>query len=223
MNGTTEISQVLRKNFFDASYLAVFYGIDFTKEQLDNAPKFPWKEDILLSTCPLCGKIVKDCHFAFLGIDHFKGQRFNVAKFHEMHPNDAQPRFMYHTSNAMYLDDEFATKITMEPRWYLSHVTVVPDSENKPFEKQKCMLPWKYEVPSVIAEVAKNMYLYKMTGKYANPSQLGRCADLDSHGHRISVGSLDEEGLQISRCYGEQAHRNVGIAATRRIPASGLN
>ncbi|KKU11903.1 MAG: Dimethylglycine dehydrogenase [Candidatus Azambacteria bacterium GW2011_GWC2_45_7b] len=60
---------VMGKDFFGVEDWSALYGVNFSQKQLRQVAEFPWGEDILNSTCPLCGKVVKDCHFAFVGLD----------------------------------------------------------------------------------------------------------------------------------------------------------
>ena len=60
---------VLGRNIFDVADWISYYDAKFTKKQIRDAGKFPWGEDVLNSPCPFNkGKLVKDTHFAFLGL-----------------------------------------------------------------------------------------------------------------------------------------------------------
>jgi hypothetical protein len=60
--------EIMGKNFFGVEEWSILYDVKFSQKQLRQAAEFPWGEDILNSTCPFCGKVVKECHFAFLGL-----------------------------------------------------------------------------------------------------------------------------------------------------------
>ncbi|MBI4128272.1 MAG: hypothetical protein HY459_04365, partial [Parcubacteria group bacterium] len=60
---------VMSYNFWGAEEWSSFFGVNFTKKQLREVKEFPWSLDVLNSTCPLCGNRVRDCHFAFVGLD----------------------------------------------------------------------------------------------------------------------------------------------------------
>lgn len=64
-----------------------FYKVIFTEEQLKVAMEFPWDEDILNGPCPFNpGKLIKQTHFAFLGLPQFNGSPFNLMRFARMYP-----------------------------------------------------------------------------------------------------------------------------------------
>lgn len=210
---------LIGKNFFGFGIedWATLYGANFSQKQLRQVAEFPWGEDVLASTCPLCGKTVKDCHSAFLGLDRLNGEPLTILKFQEPHPSTAQPRFYCYTPDAWYFKEKFATETTCDPRWYLLHTSIVPKSENKLFDEQKAMLPAEYEVPSAIAEVSKDLLVFKSTGVYANPSRYGRCMDVGSDGSRVRVGCFDADGLNVSYCRDDDRYDIIGVSASRKF------
>ncbi|MCX6795977.1 MAG: hypothetical protein NTW06_00585 [Candidatus Falkowbacteria bacterium] len=205
---------VLGRNIFTAADWVSFYDVTFTKKQYSNASKFPWNGDILASTCPLCGRTVRDCHFAFLGLDRLNNDLLTILKFQELHPAMAQPQFASHASRSL---EKFVKETTMSPRWYLLHTNIVPMSENKTFKEQKVMLTAEYEVPSAVTEVAKDLLVSIKTGVYANPSRFGRCTDVDSFGGRVTVGSFDADGPDFSYPDDDVRFNNVGVTASRKL------
>lgn len=207
---------LMGQNFFGIEDWTTLYGANFSQKQLRQAAKFPWGEDVLNSTCPLCGKTVKDCHFAFLGFDRLNGKPLTILKLQELHPNTAQPRFYRYTPDSWYSWEKFATDTTMSLRWYLLHTNIVPESENKTFDEQKAMLPVEYEVPSAVTEVAKDLLVFKKTGAYANPSRYGRCTDVASDGGRVVVGVFDADGLPVSDYWDDERGSRLGVAASRK-------
>ena len=208
---------VLGRNIFDVADWMSYYDAKFTKKQLRDAGKFPWGEDVLNSTCPLCGKTVKDCHFAFLGLDHLNGKPLTILKLQELHSITAQPRFYSYTPDAWYSREKFVTDITMDLRWYLLHTNIVPKSEGKTFDEQKAMLPAEYEVPSAITEVSKDLLVFKKTGVYANLSRYGRCTDVDSDGDRVSVGHFFAVGLHVGDYWDVSRVDILGVSASRKF------
>jgi len=208
---------LMGKNFFGIEDWATLYGANFSQKQLRQVAEFPWDEDILASTCPLCGKTVKDCHFAFLGLDRLNGKPLTILKLQELHPNTAQPRFYSYTPDVWYSKEKFATETTCDLRWYLLHTNIVSKSEDKTFDEQKTMLPAKYEVPSAIAEVSKDLLVFKKTGVYANPSRYGRCTDVTSGGFRVYVGPFDADGLIIHSSWVDSRGCYVGVSASRKL------
>lgn len=205
---------LMGKNFFGIEDWATLYGADFSQKHLREVAEFPWGANILNSTCPLCGKTVKDCHFAFLGLDRLNGEPLNILKFKELHPSTDQP---WPTSGTWYSKEKFATETTCDLRWYLLHTNIVPESENKTYDEQKAMLPAEYEVPSAITEVAKDLLVFKKTGVYANPSRYGRCTDVDSFGGRVLVGVLGAYGLLIYRYWGDGRRYDISVSASRKF------
>lgn len=208
---------LMGKNFFGIEDWATLYGANFSQKQLRKVAEFPWGEDILASTCPLCGKTVKDCHFAFLGLDRLNGKPLNILKLQELHPATTQPRFASFTPDSWYSKEKFATGTTCDLRWYLLHTNIVPKSEDKTFDEQKAMLPVEYEVPSAITEVAKDLLVFKKTGVCANPSRYGRCTDVDSGGGRVRVGYFGAGGLDVGGCWGDGRCGGIGVSASRKF------
>lgn len=206
---------LMDNNFFGIEDWIAFYEINFSKEQLCRIPEFPWDEDDLTSFCQLCGKTIKDCHFAFLGLDQFNGDLLTILKLQELYPAISTPtRF----GASLYAPRErFAIETTMNFRWYLLHANIIPKSEKKTYEEQKAMLPAIYEVPSAVTEVAKNILILRKTGGY-NSSRYARCVDIASNGDRVHVGHFELNNLVVIR-HRPNNHRdcNIGIAASQKI------
>ncbi len=211
---------IMGKNFFGIEDWATLYGANFSQKQLREVAEFPWSEDILNSTCPLCGKTVKDCHFAFLGLDRLNGKPLTILKFQELYPVTAQPRFASYISDSWYSEEKFVAETTMSLRWYLLHTNIVPKSEDKTFDEQKAMLPAEYEVPSAIAEVSKDLLVFKKTGVYANSSRYGWCIDLFSGGCRVRVGIFIVDGLHVNGFGDESRDHSIGVATSRKLNQS---
>lgn len=185
------------------------YGWKPSQEQLRQVAEFPWGEDVLSSTCPLCGKRVLNCHFAFLGLDRLNDKLLAIVNF---------DLFNYWPSDDWYSKEKFATKTTMSLRWYLHHTNIVPKSEDKIFDVQKAMLPEEYEVPYAVSEFAKNLLIFKKIGVYANPSRYARCADLDSDGRSVLVGYFSDGVSNVEHYYKNNSNFDIGISASRKIP-----
>lgn len=111
--------EIMGKNFFGVEDWSALYGVNFSQKQLRRVAEFPWSEDILNSTCPLCGKVVKDCHFAFVGLDRINGKPLTILKLQELHPATKQPKFYSYAPSAWYSEKKFAKETTMDFRWYL--------------------------------------------------------------------------------------------------------
>ena len=197
---------------FDIADWTAIYGVKFPDENLRYLIQFPWEENVLNSICPLCGKKIKNCHFAFAGFD-----QLNILNLQELHPIEKQPRFYSYAPRSWYAKEYFATDIIMQPRWYLIHISIVPGSEGKTFDQQKKMLPKGYKVPHAISEATKDLLLFKKTGIFANPERCSRCADLISKDRRVFIGRFADVdvGLPIDNC-SDRLHANyMGIGAQR--------
>lgn len=120
---------VMGENFFGVEDWSALYGVNFSHRQLCEVAKFPWSEDILNSTCPLCGKVIKDCHFAFVGLDRINGRPLTIMKLQSLHPATGQPKFYPYAPSEWYFEQKFAKETTMSFRWYLLHQNIVPKSE----------------------------------------------------------------------------------------------
>lgn len=213
---------IMGKNFWGTEEWTRFYGVRFAEEQPCKIAHFPWGKDILNSTCPLCGKVVKDCHFAFWGIDRLNGAPLNIGKFREWHRRATTQRgFSRCTSDADYSTKKSATETTMGLRWHLLHRNIVPGSGNKTYDDQRAMLPVEYEVPSAVTEIAKNLFVSQKTGVWPNPKGYGRCKNMLPHGVRLIVGCGSDEGMLVDTSEDNDASlAYVGIAASRRLPVS---
>lgn len=208
---------IMGKNFFGVEDWSALYGVNFMQKQLRQVAEFPWGEDILNSTCPLCGKVVKDCHFAFVGLDRLNGKPLTILKLQELHPATRQPKFYSYAPSAWYSEQKFAKETTMSFRWYLLHQNIVPKSEDKTYDEQKAMLTADYEVPSAVAEATKDLLAFRKTGNFVNPSRYAHCKDFTSGGDRVVVGNFGESGLDVSCFWGVRRVCAVGLAASRKF------
>jgi len=207
---------ILGKNFWGVEEWSALYGLNFSKKQLREISEFPWGEDILNSTCPLCGKIVRECHFAHLGLEKFKGVPLTMMKLYELHPTTGQPRF--YADDPWYKNENFATKTTLQFRWYLTHLEIIPNSTNKTYAEQIQMFTEEYEVPLAMEETLKNFLYYKKNGIYLNPTKWARCKDLGSVGRRVSLGEFGSDGLGVGFWVDDYRGGSVGLASSRKFP-----
>jgi len=213
---------VLGRNIFiDADWMS-YYDAKFTKKQLREAGKFPWGEDVLNSPCPFNkGKLVKDTHFAFLGISGLNGQPLTVAKLLELHPATGQPKFYFNT-DPWHVGQPHTDVATMQLRWYLLLKEIVSGSTDKTPEEQVMMLPPEYEVPTTIVETTKDILVFKKTGERPNRSRWAACTertvktDKVSAGYVSCVGHFGEYGLHVHRWDGLRRYR-VGLGASRKF------
>lgn len=226
MKDTTQVRLIMGNNFCDAEEWTFFYEADFSKRQLRQITEFPWSKDILMSTCPLCGGIVKDCHAAFWGLEHINGKPLTILKFQKFHPDvlkqypvNFQPQFTTYAPNAWFSKEKFAKKTAMDPRWYLLHINIIQRFLNKTYDEQMAMLPAEYEVPSAVAEIAKDLLIFRKTGICAtNPGQYNRCSDLTSDNRNVFVGIYRfTNGPSIDLFWAGDRYCYVGIAASRKL------
>ncbi len=211
------------QNFFGVEEWewTTLYGANFSKKQLRDAGKFPWGEDILNSTCPLCGKVVKDCHFAFLGLTAINGAPLTVAKWLELHPATDQPKF-YFNQNPWHVGQPHTDTAAMQLRYYLLHTEIVPNSTDKTPEEQAAMFPPEYEVPSTIAETTKDILVFRKTGVRPNGSRWAACTERTvktnsaDAGFVSCVGYFGESGLGVSS-WGGNRFSGVGVGASRKF------
>jgi len=208
---------IMGKNFWGVEDWAAMYGVNFSQKQLRQVAEFPWNEDVLNSTCPLCGKVVKDCHFVFLGIDRINGKPLTILKWQEIHPTTGQPKFYSYAPDAWYSNEKFAKETTMSFRWYLLHQSIVPKSESKTFNDQKAMLTADYEVPSAITEVSKDLLVFRKTGTFVNPSRWARTEDVTSDGGRVDVGDCVQNGLSVNDYWDGGCNDDFGVSASRKF------
>ena len=212
------VRAVMGKNFFGVEDWSAFYSANFNQRQLRQVAKFPWSEDILNSTCPLCGEVVKDCHFAFLGLDRINGKPLTILKWQELHPAMGQPKFHSYAPIAEYSGKKFAMETTMSFRWYLLHQNIVPKSEGKNYDDQKAMLTADYEVPSAVTEATKDLLVFRKTGKFVNSSRDARCKCLTSGDIRVvDVGHFSEGGLVFDGSWVGLCVDDTGLAASRKL------
>ncbi|OIP55764.1 hypothetical protein AUK13_02330 [Candidatus Kuenenbacteria bacterium CG2_30_39_24] len=213
---------VLGRNIFDDADWMSYYDAKFTKKQFREAGKFPWGEDILNSSCPFnSGKLVKDTHFAFLGLTAINGSPLTVAKWLELHPATGQPKF-YFNNDPWHVGQPHTDVATMQLRWYLMLKDIIPDSTSKTPEEQVAMLPPEYEVPSTIAEVTKDILVFRKTDVRPNPSHWAACTertvktDKVSAGRVSCVGGFDGDGLYVDVWCGDRVG-SVGLGASRKF------
>ena len=211
---TTTAQQDLRVRIFSEADWASYYG---PAQKLS-----PEVEDVLNGPCPFNkGKLVKDTHFAFMGMPAINGEPLTVAKWLELHPADGQLKF-YFANDPWHVGQPHTDVVTLEPRLYIMLREIVPGSTSSTPEEQVAMLPPEYEVPSTIAEVTKDILVYRRTGKRCNPNRWAACkertvkTDKAFAGLVSCVGSFDGHGLVVDRWFGGQSDF-VGVGASRKF------
>ncbi len=204
-------------NLFSVEDWQKFYGVPLPV----TIPEFPWSPDILNSPCPFNpGKLIKDTHFAFLGLPDINGVPLTVAHWIILHLFIYQPKFFFNTS-PWHQGQPHTDIATLEPRWYLLLKEIVPNSTGKTPEKQLVLLPPEYELPSTIAEVTKDLFVFKKTGIRSNSSRYAACAERTIQTPRFladyvsCVGSFAGSGLLVSGWDGFRLY-SVGLGASRK-------
>lgn len=209
------IGAIMGDNFFGVEDWSALNGVDFTRQQLRQVAKFPWSKDILISTCPFCGKVVKDCHFAFIGVDRLNGKPLTTTKMQELHAPTGKPTFYFYAPSVLYSEQKYAKESTM--RWYLLHNYPVWKSENKTYREQVQMLTADYEVPSAVVEITKHILIARKTGFSEYPSLRARCTDITRNNGIVSVGVFDGHGPVANGCRDDDREHDLGIAASRKF------
>jgi len=210
---------LMGQNFFGVEEYVTLYGVNFSKKQLREVSKFPWSEDVLNGPCLFNkGKLVKDTHFAFLGVDKLNGSPLTIMKFQELHPASGQPKFYSYAPSSWYHQQAFATDKTMKLRWYLLLKNIVPNSTSTSWNDQKAMLPAEYEIPTAVEETAKDLYAQRKTGIYPNLKVYARVDDTSSDGSRVGVGYCCCGSVGVGSWYVNGDYYYVGLGASRKLP-----
>lgn len=193
---------------------ASYYG---PAEKLD-----PRVEEILWGPCSFyLNKRVFETHFTFVGMPAINSDPLTVAKWLELHPVDGQPKF-YFSENSWHQGQPHMDVAVLEPRLYIMLREIVPGSTGKTPEEQVAMLPPEYEVPTTIAEVTKDILVYRRTGKQCNSNRWAACAERTVQASQVRAGSVscvglfDEGGLDVSSWSGSQRD-DVGVGASRKL------
>jgi len=206
------------ERLWGAEEWSAFYGLRFTKKQLREVAEFPWSKDVLNTPCPFYkGKSVKETHFAFLGLDVFKGKSLTILKWQELHPASGQPKFDSYAPDNWYSKKNFSNEPTCGFKWYLMPLEIVPESTYKIYAEQTAMLSADYEVPLAIEEVTKVILYYRKNGVYLNPTKYSRCQDVASVGRRVLVGGFDSRGLLVYGWSDDDRDGYIGLAASRKF------
>ena len=208
---------IMGENFWGPEEWFAKYGVKFTKEQIDQIENFPWDENILNSRCQFCGELVKDCHFAFLGINQINDEDLTILKWRKIYSESERPKFYSYENDVWYANEKFATTTTMPFKWHLLHKNKVPQSNDKTFRGQSEMLGTYYEVPNAITEVTKNILLFHKTKGVANESRYTRARDITNNGGgRIIVSGCNLSGIRIFFYSGDYYSPDFYIAASRK-------
>jgi len=218
------VREIMGKNFFGVEDWATLYGVNFINKQFSEVAEFPWNEDVLNAPCPFNkAKSIKETHFAFLGLDSFKGKPLTILEWRKLYPPPDQPwlRLYYYNKYEHYTcwwaGEKFAEQLTCHFRWYLMPLEIVSNSTDKTYQEQTAMLSQGYEVPLAIEELTKLMLYYRKNGIYLNSEALGRCRDVSSVGARVHVGFFSSSDLYIGNWRDGEHSSNLGLAVARKF------
>lgn len=235
----------LDRNYFGFHEWRIVYGKCIPDEE---PTPFPWDEDLLNSPCPFYkGKLIRETHFAFLGMESVKETRtlfadlahlarrtypLTITKLLALYPAEGQPRFSDYRKDLYYLQAPLTTKETCASQWYLMLRDVIPGSLNKGYDEQVALLPQEYEVPSAIEETLMHILFYHRHGAYPGTASWIRTRDIMTY-KRGGAVSIEEEcrlaigSVRSSLRSGEISmllvdkncpYPNCGIAASRKPP-----
>jgi hypothetical protein len=219
---------ILGKNLFGPEQWLSSYGIWFSDQQLKEISRFPWNESVLNAPCPFVkGKLIKETHFAFLGMDQIYNKPLDVLKWHELSPITGKKKLK---KNPWYKDQNFARVNTCCLKWYWTLIESVPNSTEKTYTEQVELLPSEYRAPFVIEEVTKNILYYKTHKTYPNFNTWIRCREVADIANieDVSIMAKDED-IEANNCHicvgdfvrirgwsGKKRHAAVGISAFRK-------
>jgi len=221
-------AMVGEERFWSIEEWARFYGEFISEKKICSAPVFPlvfpWGKEVLSSSCPLCGGVVRYCHSAFLGLDCLYGDPLTLSRWCELHRSYSEayseefPRIIVVSGEPVSSERPFQD-VTIGFRWYLLHQAIIPESRNRTYHEQRMLLPPEYEVPSAAVEAVKNTLLVLRSDRPKINTAYARCSDLTADGRHVLVGNFERTVRRFSvavRPPGNYA--DVGLAASRRLP-----
>lgn len=218
-----ETKEIMGNNFWGVEdWLATTNRVKFTKNQLKELDEFGWDENILNSKCPFlfCDKVVKDCHFAFLGIETIKDPIYGTSsflgwKFHDIFPGLGDlPKI--EVLDWRIESERAAERQSCKLRWYLMHLETIPPPPNKSgldsYEFQR--FPPEYEVPEAIEEKTKNILFFLKNGVWLNLNTWEWCHKINPTGAYCVVGGPKAKIFLIQ--YLDEYDLTFGVAASRK-------
>lgn len=211
-----------------------YLGIELTAEQLKNLPRFPWDAGVLKSPCPFNpGKLIKETHFAFLGLNEINGKRTSIDQLKKM--SLLKGKLSLRTS--YYQDYIIPNRRALQFKWYLMLRKLELLQEARTFTVAKKAIPEEYEAATTVEAVFKNVLLYykglAVDGFIEiNNSVLvnDRVQDVGSlivkmsSGNKITVNQLKYRFKEKRNSYGDFVRRireekstNLPIAVSRKF------
>lgn len=202
-------------DMFGPNEWTMLMGMKFSKKQIKEIADFPWGKDILNAKCPFSeGKTVGETHFAFLGMESYKGAPLSVFNFVLL----IQRIYLQQSSCLDWItSQDFAIKKTCKFRWYLMPKETPRIFCGKFYDNQIEDLPPEYCVASTIEEVAKiALSVKKKRSNFSSPATF--CADKANDGRRISVAFSEKKGFEIDRHTHNHRSNFMGLAISRKLP-----
>lgn len=207
---TVEVARKImgKKNFFGPEQWREFFG---ETSQPARIPEIPWTPEELVSPG------INQEHFLFLGLESFNGKPLDLGKWYCVFPGKDHPKFYLD----WYLTHDFAQK-TGGIRWYLMPVGIIEGTNNLPWDRQKSMLPEKYEIPLAIERVSANVLFYLLNGKYMDTDYWALTSDNPDpyKGYpniQIVVRGYSSYGLGVRNWFGDTNSSIGGVAASRKL------
>jgi hypothetical protein len=208
---------LLGQNLFGVQDWSTFCGVTLPPDQARQVAALPWGEEVLNAPCPFVeGRLVRETHFAFLGLSAIDGEPLTLLHLHGLHARAGRPLF-YYAARPWYEKFAFASEATCDFRWHLALQEIVPGSPGKGFEEQVAALPPGYEVPRAVEEALKVTLYFVKNGVHLNAKKWARCRETLPDGSRVSVGRFGPRGLFINHYWGDGS--GLGLAASRKPPA----
>ena len=78
------------------------------------------------------------------------------------------------------------------------------------------MLPPEYEVPTAVAETAKDLLIFKKLGVYVNGNRYARTASVGSDGYLVIVGDCGPRGVRVDDRWDDRRDSIFGVGASRK-------
>ncbi|MDO8496335.1 MAG: hypothetical protein Q7S43_02850 [bacterium] len=145
-----------------------YLGIELTAKQLKSLPRFPWGAGVLKSPCPFNpGKLIKETHFAFLGLDEINRKKINIQQLRNglLSKNCI---ILRSTGYAPYVVPGYCYK-SLQFRWYLMPRKPELSQEYRTFTEAKKAIPKEYEAANAIEQILGSVLLSRKFSEVSNP------------------------------------------------------
>ncbi len=191
---------IMGTNFFGIEEVTQYFGVKPTKTQLAAFAEIPFTEAEL-----------QECRDTHVLIAIFPVSIIDIRK-------KVERKLFYSHEDAWYNTESFAKK-KGKARWYLILKEPVPNSTSKIWDEQQELLNENEETPEARVMAYTIIGHYLVTGERLFENVYVRCADFDSGGPRVGVGSFGQDGLHVdSGRDGYRYDNRLGLASSR-LPA----